>query len=257
MSTVYSNEELAVRIQNGETYLYGDLWEQTKRLFFRTANTYFKFYKTQCTASGVTLDDLQQMSFLALCDSVRAYAPEKDLALTTYFRLHMKNRFAELVGYRTKRRDPLNECNSLDDPLDDDDADSAAVVDTVPDDAAAQAFLDAEDRTFQKELHDALEHAMRKSLDHSQQSIFDEIYYDGRTISEVARAHGLPESKVRTEHLKGLRKLLIQNPRLKEYAEHFITVHAYDWTGLQSFRSNQGSSQEIIVDRLDRITGSK
>ncbi len=257
MSTVYSNEELAVRIQNGETYLYGDLWEQTKRLFFKTANTYFKFYKAQCTASGVTLDDLQQASFFALRDSVEAYKPEKGYKLSAYFRLHLRNRFAELVGYRTKRRDPLNECNSLDDPLDDDDADSAAVVDTVPDDAAAQAFLDAEDRTFQKELHAALDHAMQKSLDHAQQSIFDEIYYNGRTISEVAQNHGLPESKVRSEHLKGLRKLLIQNPRLKEYAEHFITIHAYDWTGLQSFRNNQASSQEIIIDRLDQVTGGK
>ena len=257
MSTVYSNEELAERIKNGETDLYGDLWKQTKRLFFKTACTYFRFYKEQCAASGVTLDDLQQVSFFALHDSVEAYKPERGYKLTAYFRFNTRNRFAELVGYRTKRRDPLNECDSLDNPLDDDDADSAAVVDMVPDDTAAQAFLDAEDRTFQKELHAALDHAMQKSLDHAQQSIFDEIYYNGRTISEVARDHGLAESKVRSEHLKGLRKLLIQNPRLKEYAEHFITVHAYDWTGLQSFRSNQGSSQEIIIDRLDQITGGK
>lgn len=255
MSTNFSNEELAVRIQQGETTLYAQLWEQTKRLWLMLSVRLYRAGKEQCAASGVEPDDVQQICFLALYDAVQAYNPQKG-SLTSYFKYPLQKHFRELLHTRTSKRDPLNDCSSLDEPLNADEADSIAVVDALADDAAAQAFEDAEDRAFQAQMHDALEAAKEKSLDDTQRSIIDAIYSDGYTMSDVVRGNGIPPSKVRTEHMNALRNMRTQNPHLKEYAEHYITQHAYDWTSLQSFRNNQGSSPEILLERLLQKTGA-
>ena len=257
MSTNFSNEELAVRIQQGENALYAQLWEQTKRLWLMLSMRLYRACKEQCAASGVEPDDVQQICFLVLCDAVQAYDPQKgQIPLTSYFKYHLQNHFREMLHTRTSKRDPLNGCSSLDEPLNADEADSIAVVDALADDTAAQAFEDAEERAFQAQLHDALEAAKDRSLDDTQRSIIDAMYYDGRTMSDVTRESGIPSSKVRTEHMKGLRNMRVQNPRLKDFAEHYITSHAYNWTGLHSFRNNQGSSPEILLERLLQRTGT-
>lgn len=257
MSTNFSNEELAVRIQQGENALYAQLWEQTQRLWIMLSMRLYRACKDQCAASGVEPDDVQQICFLALCDAVQAYDPQKgQIPLTSYFKYHLQNHFREMLHTRTSKRDPLNGCSSLDEPLNADEADSITVVDALADDAAAQAFEDAEERTFQAQLHDALEAAKERSLDDTQRSIIDAMYYDGRTMSDVTRESGIPSSKVRTEHMKGLRNMRVQNPRLKDFAEHYITSHAYNWTGLHSFHNNQGSSPEILLERLLQRTGT-
>ena len=256
MSTNFSNEEIAVRIQQGETALYAQLWEQTQRLWLMLSMRLYRACQDQCAASGVEPDDVQQICFLALCDAVQAYDPVNGQSLTAFFKYPLQTHFRALLHTRTSKRDPLNGCSSLDDPLNADEADSIAVVDTLADDTAAQAFEDAEERAFQGKLHDALEAAMQKSLDDTQRGIIDAIYYDGQTMSAIARETGIPPGKIRTQHMNGLRNLRVQNPHLKEYAEHYITQHAYDWTGLHSFRENQGSSPEILLERLLQKTGA-
>lgn len=256
MSTTFTNEEIAVRIQQGENGLYAQLWEQTKRLWLMLSMRLYRACKDQCAASGVEPDDVQQICFLALCDAVQAYDASKGQSLTSCFKYPLQKHFRELLHTRTSKRDPLNSCSSLDEPLNVDEADSIAVVDALADDAAAQAFGDAEERAFQEKLHDALEAAMQKSLNDTQRGIIDAIYYEGRTMSAVAQETGMLPSKVRTQHMNGLRNLRVQNPHLKEYAEHYITQHAYDWTGLHSFRENQGSSPEILLERLLQKNGA-
>ena len=256
MSTNFSNEEMAVRIQQGETALYAQLWEQTKRLWIMLSMRLYRACKEQCAASGVEPDDVQQICFLALCDAVQAYDAAKGQSLTSYFKYPLQKHFRELLHTRTSKRDPLNGCSSLDEPLNADETDSIAVVDALSDDTAAQAFEDAEDRAFQTQLHDALEAAKEKSLDDTQRAIIDAMYFDGRTMSDVARESDIPPSKVRTEHMNGLRNMRVQNPRLQDFAEHYITNHAYNWTGLHSFRNNQGSSPEILLERLLQRTGA-
>ena len=256
MSTTFTNEEIAVRIQQGETALYAQLWEQTERLWFMLSMRLYNGSKELCAVSGVEQDDVRQICFLALYDAVQAFDCAKGLSLSSYFKYHLQNHFRDILHIRTCKREPLNMCGSLDEPINADEADSIAVVDMVPDDTAEQAFEDAEDRVFREKLHDALDTAMEKSLDDARRHMIHAIYHDGYTMSDIARNTGISCSKARAEHLKCLNKLRIQNPYLKDFAEHYITNHAYHYTGLQSFRNNGGSSQEIILERLLQKTGA-
>lgn len=250
MSTTVSNEELAARIQGGETALYAPLWEQTKRLLFKLSMPMYHRRREQCAASGVEEDDVRQICFIALCDAVKAFKPQEGKKLSSYVEYHVKNRFQEILRIRTSRKEPLNSCSSLDDEININDEDSITVLDTLADDTAEQAFEDAEERVFRSQLHDELDAAMEKSLSQEQRDLFNAIYYGGQTETDAARRFGIPHSRARYYHANGLCRLRSQNPRLKIYAEHYITNHAYHYTSLTSFRERRASSPELILERL-------
>lgn len=70
-----TNEQLTLDIQNGNRAALSQLWEAVRPLLFSLA---WKFYtrqgKERCAQRGVTLEDLQQETFFALCDAARGRA---------------------------------------------------------------------------------------------------------------------------------------------------------------------------------------
>ena len=99
-----TNEQLTLDIQNGNRAALSQLWEAVRPLLFSLA---WKFYirqgKERCAQRGVTLEDLQQESFFALCDAVQAYKPEKGYQLTTYLHYATENRFKACMGIQARR----------------------------------------------------------------------------------------------------------------------------------------------------------
>lgn len=72
-----TNEEIAVRIQAGETELLPVLWEQVERFVSQMAG------KAAWAAGHVTsFDDLRQCGYLALVDAVKGYSEDKGKFLT-------------------------------------------------------------------------------------------------------------------------------------------------------------------------------
>ena len=73
--------------------------------------------------------------FLSALD---AYDPSADTLFTSYFSYPFKNMTAELLGYRTERgrREPLNNCDSLDRPISTDEGEDSTLGDFIQDPAA-------------------------------------------------------------------------------------------------------------------------
>lgn len=252
MSTVPTNEDLTERIQRGENGLYTELWQRTRRLLLKLANGYYTRHKERFAAAGVTTADVEQACYLALCDAVRAYDADRDFMLTSYFRFAVKNQIAGLLGVKTSRRDSLNDCHSIDEPLTDGDA--FTLCDTLPDEAAAQAFEDVEQRAYNDALRDALETA----IDHLPPQIatlIRQYYFAGKTLAEAAAAAGCSPNYAHTLHKRGL--LLL---RRYDYGHGhgclYAFLHdpvdgstlAYRNTGQHAFRFG-GSSVERAADR--------
>lgn len=67
-----TNEQLALNIQNGNRAALAELWGAVRPLLLSMA---WKFYtrqgKERCSSHGITLEDLQQETFFALCDAAR------------------------------------------------------------------------------------------------------------------------------------------------------------------------------------------
>ena len=147
-----TNEEIAVRIQAGETELLPVLWEQVERFVSQMAG------KAAWAAGHVTsFDDLRQCGYLALVDAVKGYSEDKGKFLT-WFGFFLKTAFAEEAGYRTQhqRRDPLRWSASLDAPIPG--AEDLLLSDMVPD--PADSIGDVEEAVWREELHTAMTEAL-------------------------------------------------------------------------------------------------
>ena len=76
-----TNEELAIRIQDGETELYTQLWDNTKYLLFRIMRSKLN---SAMIPNHITIDDLRQEMYFALCKAVNYYDREKSFLFSTY-----------------------------------------------------------------------------------------------------------------------------------------------------------------------------
>ena len=65
-----TNEEIAVRIQQGETGLYSLLWERVEKLVTLLAGRYYARSQVICARSGLELEDLIQAGYFAMLDTV-------------------------------------------------------------------------------------------------------------------------------------------------------------------------------------------
>lgn len=248
MIPLSSNEELAVRIRDGETNLYGELWENVKRLFFLKATAYYNRHKEKCRACGVELDDIYQSCFLALHEAVKAYSVDSGYQFTSYLSYSFKNAVDALMNgtHRRKYGDPLNLAYSLDMPLSDESETTQA--DLMPDEAAANSFDDAELRIYTQELHEALEKAMARSCTEKEITVLRRIYWDGETLQTVADALGSSVSYIGQMKSHAFRQIRKRGRSILEPYGDFIRRQAYHGTSLNAFRTNGESSVERTVE---------
>lgn len=133
-----TNEELAVRIQNGEAELIPTLWSQVERFIRDRA---WRKAKGLDGFGGVEVEDLYQSGFFALLDAVKAFEPQTGYTFITYLVRPLKTAFAEVAGYHTKtqKNDPIQNSLNLDAPIYDD-GDDTTMGDVLPDPSATKAY---------------------------------------------------------------------------------------------------------------------
>ncbi len=252
-----SNEQLAIAIKQGQSEYIGELWNNTYKFLYKLAYKHYTRYGERFAACGVTLEDVQQESYIAFVGMIKAYTPEKGLKFTTYAQLQIKIRIAELLGKRTEKKRPLNMSRSLDEPIQGIDGEDVYIIDTIDDSTAVEAFENTEADIFNAELKNALDKAMSEHLTVFQQGIITGRFYDNKTLSELGTVNGVSVEKIRDTENKALRQLNHHKRELEPFREHYITNHSYKYTSLGSFREQQGSSQEIIIERLERLTAAE
>ena len=246
-----TNEELAMEIQAGRCD-YTALWEQVRRFVCQQANRYFVMYCGSCTRAGVELDDLIQCGFMALQDAVRAYRTEDGYSLLAYMKYPLLNHFRAACGVRTARRDPLNNCASLDRPAGGEG--DATLGDLQPSQSAAQDMEAALEREYMAELHEAIETAL-DTLDAEQRETIRRRFWDGNTLQDAAKRSGVRPEIIRQREAKALRRLR-RGPCVK-LLKPFVDEHrdecAWIGTGWGSWNSTGASSVERAAEKTDEL----
>jgi len=242
-------EELAVQIQAGERQLVPELWERTKRLLFKLAYSYYSKHRQQCEAAGVTLEDLQQESFIALMGAVKAFEPAKGFRFTSYINYQLLSHFGEITGM--ERRNPLNSAISLDAPLTDAE-EGLTVGGTIEDKRAGEEYENAETRAYVQALHEALEKSLAM-LDERQRRIVRGRHYENKTLASLSRELETPYSMAQALEAKALKNLRKPESEslLLPFVTEYIETRAYRGTGFASFRDTCSTVQERIVERLE------
>ena len=239
-----TNEQLALNVQNGNRAALTELWGAVRPLLFSLA---WKFYsrqgKERCSSHGVTLEDLQQEAFFALCDAVGAFDEGKGYQFTTYLSRATENRFRACMGIRGKR-DPLNAADRLERPLPGEEERQQG--DTIPDEQA-QAALEAVDEAAQQEQLQAVLGEAPEALPAPQGDVLRLRFLGQRTRQQTADALGLTLADVRREEQKALVQLR-GRPSVRLLGADFLEGAAYHGTGWFSWYYERGSVEERLVE---------
>ncbi len=241
----YTNEGLAIQIQQGNTNCFAALWENEKKLLYSLCNKFYANHEQECSRSGVTLEDLQQEAFFVLREAVNSYKPEAGHKLNSYLHFHSLTVFNEAIGNRSRKQQPLNVSLRFECPLDDNG--EFTLADTVPDSEAEKAFETATDKIFNTGFIRAFYYAV-ENLPELQRKAVEMRYIKGRTYKQIANALNITIGKARTEEFKGVQALR-RNRSIRQYNEDVLENYAMRGTGLSAFRSNCASSAEIAVER--------
>lgn len=243
------NEALALRIQNGEKELYSELWDNNRRFITRCAFAWYRKNPGVCDSAGVTVDDLIQCGFIALCEAVQVFKPEAGYRFITYITFPLKRLYQEATGIRTKKAVILNHCLSLDAPLTED-ADSATLGDITPDEDSAAELRAADEKAYAASLHKALEQGLAQ-IPAEQAEVLRMKYFQGLSLEEICRSAGDTQANIRqlnSSAIRNMRKPAITKALLP-FKEDYIEEKAYNGTGFHAWK-DRGSVEERIAEKL-------
>lgn len=206
-----TNEELVERVQAGERDTLPVLWTQVERFVAMQAR---RRLILSGGLGGVEFGDLYDSGYIALVAAADTYDPAVGCSFIGWLSLALKTAFAEAGGYRSHKQayDPLHRAGSLDVPMGEDE-DGVTLGDVQADPKATQALEAVEHRLYLKQLHAALEMAL-KMLPEAEQMVLRARYYQGRTRREM----GSCSRQIEERALTNLRRLAVGR-ELRQFAQ--------------------------------------
>ena len=187
-----TNEEFALKIQNGERNLIPTLWEQVERFIYLKSENWYWQHEETCIRCGVALDDLKQVSYFAFLDAIRYYTSADGYKFLTYLVFPLRNRFNEACGIRTKAQAqrPLNRCKSLNAAVPGSE-EGITYEDTIIDELAAEDFQRAENGIYNEQLRSVLDECLA-TLPEVQSTVIQYRYFEGLTPMRIQSLTSLP-----------------------------------------------------------------
>lgn len=233
-----TNEALAARAKAGDKEAAAQLWQQNRGLLGTWGRRLYAAYRERATASGVTLEDVDQIGFPAVAAAACGYDTAQGTQFTTYLAYHFRREFFALVGLRTERQqqEPLCRACSLDAPIDAEDAEGATRAELVPDAGAAAQMENAEEKIWTEQLHAALEDSLQ-AIDPRLASVLRQRYFSGMTHTQLAAVMGVSKQRVQSQEQAGLRAMRRRNScRLAQFRAEIVS-RAYRHTGFSAWKT--------------------
>lgn len=229
--------------QRGDTKAVGQLWAQNQGFIAVITGQLYRSFSDKCQLAGVTYEDLQQEAYFAVIAAAKAYDPAKGCKFLAFLKYPLKNAFNALLGFRGKR-DPLNNCGSLDEPVGEDGDETKA--DFLDDTTATQYFDSVEETIYNQELRQALDAAIA-TLHKPQQEVIRGRYFAGHTLVEQSAICGISVSAVQQRERSALRAM--RNGKAYSCLSSFAVDYgrAYRGTGWGAWK-NSGSIEERILE---------
>ena len=188
--------EVALKVRAGNASCM-ELWEAVRPFALKEANRWLRSLNGR---RGVEIEDLAQVAFLAVLDTLERWKPELG-AFSTLYGYRLKDALSTACGYRTRRdlNDPLNGYIALDSPLTDDS--ELTLADTIPDPAA-----DIEEQCAANDLRAAVADALTRLPENERAAIVSEFWHDQQG-----------EAKARAAALRHLR-----HPSISKALRYFL-----------------------------------
>lgn len=255
-----TNAALAALAAAGNSFALGQLWEINKGVLHRLFWQWYNKNKAVADNAGLTLEDFDQESFFAVQAAAKAYNPSKG-AFSTLLGYYVQNQINKAVFGEHSRTitaedgrevrvsaNPLNDCTSLDIPLNADDGGSDTLGDLQSDPAASAAMQAAEDTVYNEELHAALEEALNKLADR-ESAVIRRHYYDGQSLKEIGTEYGVSAGRIQQLERNGFQSLR-KMADLRRWRDEIISTKAWSGTGFGAWY-HRGSVEERAIEYLE------
>lgn len=255
-----TNAALAALAAAGNAFALGQLWEVNKGFVRRQLWQWYEKNQTVADGAGLSFEDLVQEGYFAVDYAAKHYSAEQGSFTTYLYYALLRQIRAATCGEHMRSvtttdgrvvavsANPLNECSSLDVPLDADDEGSSTKGETIEDPAATAEMKTAEDRIYNKELHAALEEALGH-LAAKQADVVRRHYFEGQTLKEISQEDGTTINAARTREQSAFIALR-RNPRIQRWRDEIISTRAWSDTGFGAWE-HRGSVEERTVEYLD------
>lgn len=238
-----TNEELAVLVKNGEQGRTDELWEGVKGFVTRQAQKFMSKHEYNGVYWALTIHDLVNSGFCVLHKAVSSFDPQKS-SFIGWYKLFLQTAFNEAAGFRTKQafNDPVRLASCLDAPCPG--HDDLLLAGVVEDPTSAEML---EDKTFNEELHEALEAAL-SAIPPKQSDVLRMRYYEGLTHTQIGERIGKAKQTAQQREMKGLAAL--RSPEIACKLRPFIQYDFYagsgfyQGTGIGAFERNGMRMQE-------------
>ena len=182
--------------EGGNDELIPLLWERIRKLVRSVAQKFYIKNQDLCSSHGVGEADLLQVGYFAFLQAIKYYDKSKEYCLTTYLNLPLKTEFAKALNSRTKDgiNEPLNNCTSLDLPINHDEAEGATLLEIVPDpvEPGQNEVIENCNTQYMRKIIDI--ELLR--LNEKQRSVITEIYLKGSTTKEAAQILSIPYTRI-------------------------------------------------------------
>lgn len=202
-----TNEELAIKIQRGQTEYYTELWKQCHKLLYLIAQ---RKLEKMSLPNFVGIDDIEQEMYFAFCKAVKEYDSQKKYKLNSYFKFHVWRAIENMMP------NPKIIEVSYNEPISDKDGEeNYEMIDFIEDESAQERFFDID--------YDALNEAVRNilvTLPELQQKVIVMRFIKGISLKEAADQLGVTVSKVRATECKALRAL--RSPKIRRQLVDFV-----------------------------------
>lgn len=255
-----TNAALAALAAAGNSLALGQLWEVNKGFVRRQLWQWYEKNRPVADRAGLSFEDLVQEGYFAVDYTAKHYSAEQG-SFTTYLYYallhqintatcgeHRRNVTTEDGRIVAVSANPLNECSSLDVPLDADDEGSSTKGETIEDPAATAEMKAAENKIYTEELHAALEEAL-SHLAAKQADVVRRHYFEGQTLEEISREDGSTRNAARNREQAAFIALR-RNPNVQRWRDEIISTRAWSGTGFGAWE-HRGSVEERTVEYLD------
>lgn len=244
----YTNEELAAKIQAGQTGYIPILWEQVQAFVQQQAGRWWRAWRYRRPSMEVA--DLYQCGYPALVSAVKTYKGDNGLAFIGWFNNYLRTEFAAEVGCRTakQRGDPLNAAISLDAPAGEDTED-ITIGDMVADPVDRIAPID--DAVYQEQIKPVVTAAV-DDLPKREQEVLQLRYREGMTLSEIGAQYGISQQRASSIERTALDRIRAGDHMQALSEALYYTQNFYRGTGFASWQRTGNSAQEAFVIQKER-----
>ncbi len=225
-----TNEELAIQIQLGHTEHYTELWGKVKWLMYKIL--YEKLSKINLP-NYISVEDIEQELYFALCKAVQAYDDTKPYKFTSYLNYQIMNAIRCTLPSKPLQEYSYNQVTGEDE--------STELVELIPDSTAAERLKDIELTDIQTKVRQAV-----AELPERERSVVSLYYFDGQSLAQIAENLSVSVERVRGIKSKALH-ILGQNKAIRgiygEFQRHYTSFEweyehfAYSWEYSKERRS--------------------